>query len=370
MNGIDARIEALLRRPVSRRGLLRGAMGLAACGMAAGAAGGLAGCGRSDSPDELNIFIWTEYVPDSVLEGFEKETGIHINQYLYSSNEDMLAKVRTENPGTYDILQPTDYMVKSLIAQGLLEKLDKSALTNAGNIGKQYMDQDFDPGNRYSIPFMGSCTTIAYNRKLVDKAPTSFKDLLGEEYRSSIVSLNDFREILGVAGYTVGLTGNETDDKDIAKIGEQAMKLKPNIKVYDSDSPRNALISGDCKAGIIWTAEIALAQRENPDIQVAFASEGAGIGTDNWVVPKGARHFDNAMRFINYMLRPEVAKVVSEDYPYVQPNTEAIKLLDKDFQENPVENVPAEVFSKGHRTEALPPKVLRKYDKLWTEMKG
>ena len=214
-------MEAFHRQQISRRQFLRGALGLAAAGLAAGAAGGLTGCGKSDSPNELNIFIWTEYVPDSVLEGFEKETGIHINQYLYSSNEDMLAKVRTENEGIYDILQPTDYMVKSLIAQELLEPLDLSVLTNKGNIGKQYMDQEFDPGNKYSIPFMGSCTAIAYNEDEVDK-PESFNDMLDEKFRSNIVTLNDFREVLAVAGMTVGLTGNEEDDeRDVYK--RQAM---------------------------------------------------------------------------------------------------------------------------------------------------
>jgi len=362
-------MEAFHRERISRRQFLRAALGIAGAGLMAGAAGGLTGCGKSDSPDELNIFIWTEYVPDSVLEAFEKETGIHINQYLYSSNEDMLAKVRTENEGTYDILQPTDYMVKSLIAQGMLEPLKLDRLTNKGNIGSQYMDQSFDPGNRYSIPFMGACTTIAYNQDK-EEAPEHFSDLLDERYRGKIVTLNDFREVLAVAGFTVGLTGNEKDDASIAKIAEQAEKFKPNFKLYDSDSPRNALISGDCTAGVIWTAEIALAQRENPAIQVVYPSEGCGVGTDNWCIPKGAKHYDNALTFINYMLRPEVAKVVSEDYPYVQPNTEAIKLLDKDFQDNPVENVPSDVFKQGHRTLALPPKVLRKYDKIWTNLKG
>ena len=358
-------LDACLSHSLTRRDLVRGTFGLVA-GMSLA---GLSGCGGSN-PDELNIFIWTEYVPDSVLEQFEEEFGIKINQYLFSSNEDMLAKVRTENQGTYDILQPTDYMVKSLIKQNLLQELDQSALKNKGNLGSQYLDQSFDPGNKYSYPYMGACTTIAYNQSKVSKVPESFADLLSEEYENGLVTLNDMREVLRIAGSTVGLTGNETDDESISKISEQAQKLKKQIRVYDSDSPRNSLISGDCIAGIIWTAEIALAQRENPDIQVSYATEGAGVGTDNWCIPVGAKHYDNAMQFINYMMRPEVAKVVSEDYPYVQPNTAAIELLDDDFKSNPVENVPAEAFESGHRIQSLPPKILRKYDKIWTSMKG
>ena len=365
--GEKSLLDACLAHEVSRRDLLRGSFGIAA-GLALGS---LAGCGSSTNPDELNIFIWTEYVPDSVLENFTKEFGIKINQYLFSSNEDMLAKVRTENEGTYDILQPTDYMVHSLIKQGMLQPLDRKVVKkNMKNLGSQYLDESFDPGNKYSLPFMGACTTIAYNRAKVKKVPESFSDLFADEYRGNLVTLNDMREILAVSGYTVGLTGNERDDASIDKIAKRANELKNNIKVYDSDSPRTALASEDCIAGIIWTAEIALAQRENPDIQVAYATEGSGIGTDNWCIPRGAKHYDNAMQFINYMLRPEVAKVVSEDYPYVQPNTAAIELLDDDFRNNPVENVPAWAFKAGHRTKALPPKTLRKYDKIWTNLKG
>ena len=358
-------MDACLSHSLTRRDFMRGAFGLVA-GMSLA---GLSGCG-SDNPDELNIFIWTEYVPDSVLEQFEKEFGIKINQYLFSSNEDMLAKVRTENRGTYDILQPTDYMVKSLIKQDLLQELDQKVLKNKKNLGSQYLDKSFDPGNKYSYPYMGSCTTIAYNQAKVKKVPTSYLDLLADEYKNNLVTLNDMREVLSVAALTVGLTGNETDDESIAKIAKQAPKFKSQYRVYDSDSPRNSLVSGDCIAGVIWTAEIALAQRENPDIQVSFAEEGSGVGTDNWCIPAGAKHYDNAMQFINFMMRPEIAKVVSEDYPYVQPNTGAIELLDDEFKNNPVENVPAEVFNAGHRSNALPPKVLRKYDKIWTNLKG
>lgn len=359
-------MDACLSRSISRRDLVRGAFGLAAgLGLA-----GLTGCGSGVNSKELNIFIWTEYVPDSVLEKFTKETGIKINQYLFSSNEDMLAKVRTENEGTYDILQPTDYMVKSLIRQHMLQPLDQTVMKNKRYIGSQYLNQKFDPGNKYSYPYMGSCTSIAYNKSKVKKVPKSFADMLDPEFTGKLVTLNDMREILSVCALTVGLEGNETDDASIAKIAKQAEKFKSQFKVYDSDSPRNALVSGDCIAGVIWTAEIALAQRENPDIQVVFPKEGSGIGTDNWCIPKGAKHFDNACKFINFMMRPENAKVVSEDYPYVQPNVGAIKLLDDDFKNNSVENVPAWAFKAGHRTEALPPKVLRKYDKIWTNLKG
>lgn len=118
----------------------------------------LTGCGSSSKKaenGELNLFIWTEYVPDSVISDFEKEYGIKVNVSTFSSNEDMLAKVKSEDEGTYDIVQPSDYMVESMIKQEMLEKLDQKALTNLSNIGDQYLDPSYDPGNVYSIPYQG-----------------------------------------------------------------------------------------------------------------------------------------------------------------------------------------------------------------------
>ena len=123
----------------------------------------LTGCGSSSKKaenGELNMFIWTEYVPDSVISDFEKEYGIKVNVSTFSSNEDMLAKVKSEDEGTYDIVQPSDYMVESMIKQEMLEKLDQKALTNLSNIGDQYLDPSYDPGNVYSVPYQGGVAAI------------------------------------------------------------------------------------------------------------------------------------------------------------------------------------------------------------------
>ena len=126
----------------------------------------LTGCGSSSKKaenGELNMFIWTEYVPDSVISDFEKEYGIKVNVSTFSSNEDMLAKVKSEDEGTYDIVQPSDYMVESMIKQEMLEKLDQKALTNLSNIGDQYLDPSYDPGNVYSVPYQGGVAAIGVN---------------------------------------------------------------------------------------------------------------------------------------------------------------------------------------------------------------
>lgn len=334
----------------------------------------LAGCGASSktasgSAGQLNVFVWTEYVPDSVFKKFESETGIKVNVSTYSSNEDMLAKVKSEAAGTYDIVLPSDYMVKSMIAQNMLEKLDQTKLTNLGNIGSQYLNADYDPGNVYSVPYQGGVAAIAVNTSVVKKEITGYADLFDPSLKNSLVVLDDYRAVIGMTERSMGLSMNETDKTKLAKVSDQLMKLKDNVKLYDSDSPKSALISGDCSAGFAWSAEIALAMEENPDIKVVYPKEGAYLFMDNWCITKGAKNYDAAMQFINFMLDSESAQMVSKEFPYLCPNTKAVAAMGSDYTDNPAKNPPADVIASGEYLEDLDSDTLSIYNDMWNKLK-
>lgn len=347
---------------------------LTACGGKISTSGGTAAAGSasgsaSGGKGSLNLYVWTEYVPDSVVKGFEDKTGIQVNVSTFSTNEDMLAKVKSESAGAFDIVQPSDYMVEQMIKQGLLQKLDKSKLTNLKNISDAYLNQSYDPGNEYSVPYLGGVAAIAVNTSKIKDTITGYADLFNPKYKKTIVALDDYRAVLGMAARSLGMSMNETDDAKIAKLKTQALKLRDNIKVYDSDSPKSALISGDATIGYCWSAEIALAMKENPAIKIVFPKEGAYVFFDNWCITKGAKNAANANAFINYMMEAETAKTVSEEFPYLQPNKAAVDLLGDDYKNNPAENVPEDVIKKGEHVKNLDPDVLAKYNQIWTELK-
>ena len=334
----------------------------------------MAGCGSTksasaDSGKKLNIFVWTEYVPDSVFKKFEDETGIKVNVSTYSSNEDMLAKVKSESAGTYDIVLPSDYMVKSMIAQGMLEKLDQSKLTNISNIGSQYLNPSYDPGNAYSVPYQGGVAAIAVNTSVVKKEITGYADLFDPSLKNSLVVLDDYRAVIGMTARSLGYSMNETDSGKLQKISDQLMKLKDNVKLYDSDSPKSALISGDCSAGFAWSAEIALAMEENPNIKIVYPKEGAYIFMDNWCITKGAKNYDAAMQFINFMLDPTSAQMVSKEFPYLCPNVTAVKAMGADYSNNPAKNPPADVIAAGEYVQDLDSDTLNIYNNMWNKLK-
>lgn len=332
----------------------------------------LAGCGSKSSEGkngELNIFIWTEYVPDSVIEKFEKETGIKVNVSTYSSNEDMLAKVKSESEGTYDIVQPSDYMVEQMASQGMLEELKTDELKNLSNIGESYLNPSYDPGNKYSVPYQGGVAGIAVNTSKVKKDITSYDDLFDSSLKNSIVALDDYRAVIGMTARSMGYSMNETDPAVLSKIQDKLLTLKNNVKLYDSDSPKSALISGDCTVGYVWSAEIALAMEENPDIKVVYPTEGAYLFMDNWAIPKGAKNYDNAMKFIDFMLDAENAQMVLEEFPYLSPNTKAVEAMGEDYSKNEAKNPPAEVIKKGEYVKNLDADTLKIYDEMWTKLK-
>lgn len=331
----------------------------------------LAGCSSSKdtSKGELNIFIWTEYVPESVIKDFEKETGITVNISTYSSNEDMISKVKSETEGAYDIVQPSDYMVEQMISQGMLQELDRDKLTNFENIAEAYLDPSYDPGNVYSVPYLGGAGAIAVNTDVITDEIISYADLFKPEYKDSLVVLDDFRAVIGIAAKSMGYSMSETDPAILEEVKEQVLSLKNNIKLYDSDSPKSALISGDCSLAFCWSAEIALAMEENPAIEIVYPSEGPFLFLDNWCVTKGAKNYDNAMLFIDYMLKAETGKTAVEEFPYLNTNEAALALLGDDFINNPAKNPPADALKNGEYIKNISTDVISIYDEIWTELK-
>lgn len=334
---------------------------------------GMTGCGSSAASTadggELNIFVWTEYLPDSVVEKFEKETGIKVNVSTFSSNEDMLAKVKSEAPGAYDVLNPSDYMVEQLIAQDMLAELDFEKLPNFANIGESYRNPSYDPGNKYSVPYMGGAGAIVVNTDKIDMDITSYADLFDPSLEGQLVVLDDVRAVIGMTSKALGYDMNETDPTKLAEVSDKLMELKKNVVLYDSDSPKSALISGDCAAGMIWSAEVAMVMEEVPSAKVIYPTEGAYLFLDNWGITKESPNYDNAIKWINFIMDPENMAMVLEEFPYLCANEKAVELMGDTYSGNEAKNPPADAIAKGAFVENLPSDVLDIYNTMWTKLK-
>ena len=337
----------------------------AGCSSAGTAQGTAAGDGLDK---ELNLFIWSEYIPQSVLDGFKEKYGAEVKTATYASNEEMLAKIMAGGASQYDVLVPSNYVIQAMVQQKLIQPFDKSNIPNIANIDPSYLDRDYDKGNQYSVPYMVSFTLLAVNTKTCPVDINSYNDLLNPALKQSIVVVDDSRELIGIALQALGYSFNDTDAEKLAKAKEWLTKLTPNIKAYDSDSPKTKMISGETSVGYIWNGEAALATAENPDIQVKWPKEGANMAIDNLVVTAGSKHKKTAEAFINYILDPQTSKRITDEYPYTNPNKEAVKLLSKEYLDNPASNVPSEEAARASLTGDVGDAV-EQFDKIWSEIK-
>lgn len=335
---------------------------------ACGASGDGSGEGTADN-GELNMYIWTEYVSEDVIHRFEEETGIKVNVSYYSSNEDLLAKLKAEQEGAFDIIQPSDYLVEDLIKQKMVQELDLSKLKNFDNIGSQYKNPAYDPGNKYSIPYLGGVAGIAVNTANIKDSITSYADLFNPKFKDDIVVLDDFRAIIGITERSMGLSMNEKDPDKLKQVQSKLLTLKDNIKLFDSDSPKSALISGECNIAVCWAAEIALAMEENPDIKIVFPSDGAYVFIDNWSIPKGAKNVENAYKWIDFILDADNMAESLQVYPYMCCNTAAIEKMDESYTGNEAKNVPSSAVEGGEFISNLDTDTMKIYNDMWNELK-
>ncbi len=337
---------------------------------------------------ELNLFVWTEYIPQDVQECFELVYGIKVNRDEYSSNEEMYAKLSAGGTA-YDLVQPTDYIVTPMVRNGLIQKLDHSQLPVLANFDPNYLNLSFDPGNQYTIPYEGGTDAIVYNADKVKNPPKAFADLWNPEYAGRMVFLDDSRATIGLTLLTLGYDVNTKDAAQLDQAKAKLAQLVPNVKLFDSDSPKTALIAGDVDLGMTWTGEAFLAQQEVPSITYVYPTEGAILWQDNWAMPSGAPHPDAAYAWLNYTMQGDVFWMMLRDFPYTNPDAAALNYakdnqmhvkdangndttlaaLYEAYMKSPITNTPVDALKAGHRIEDVGD-ALPLYDKIWTEVKG
>lgn len=324
---------------------------------------------------ELNLFVWTEYIPTEWKDCFELVYGVKINHDEYSANEEMYAKL-SAGGSNYDLVQPTDYIVSLMIRNGMLQKLDKSKLFVLDNLDPNYMNQPFDPGNEYTIPYEGGLDAIVYNADTVKTAPKSYADLWNPEYAGRIVLLDDSRVIIGMTLLTLGYDVNTTDKAQLEEAKNKLAELIPGVKLFDSDSPKTALIAGDVDLGIVWTGEAYTANQENSAFTFVYPTEGAVVWQDNWAIPASAPHLDAAYAWINYTMQGDLFYLMLRDFPYLNPDTAALEYakanqpdLYDPFMNSSITNPPVEALQKAHRIDDVGD-ATPLYDQIWTEIKG
>lgn len=303
---------------------------------------------RNSQPIEekqLSLFCWAEYIPQGVIDDFAKETGIKVAVENYASNEELIGKLLAGG-GKYDLIQPSEYALDRLIKANLLLKLNHDLLPNLKNLAPEFQRLSFDPGNHFSVPYLAGFVGICFNKEKIKNPINNFRDVFVQEHAKRIVIINDAREIVSWALADIGLDVNDINENTLRKVTPILEKWIPLVSIFDSDSPKTALFNGQADIGIIWSGEAAILINADKRFDFVLPENGAHFFIDSIAIPKNASHPTNAHLFINYLLRPDVGKRISDIFPYYNPNLASRMLLGQEQLSNQAAYPPASAVLK------------------------
>lgn len=322
--------------------------------------------------EKVVVYNWGEYLDPEVLTLFEQETGIDVVYEEFETNEILYPKI-SSGAIAYDVICPSDYMIQRMIENNLLAEINFDNIPNVKNIGKDYMEQSrqFDPENKYSVPYCWGTVGILYNKTMVDEPITSWSVLWDEKYKDNILMQDSVRDAFGVTLKYLGYSLNSTDLDELTEARDLLIKQKPLVQAYVIDQVRDKMIGNEAAIGVIYSGEAIYTQRENPDLEYVIPEEGSNIWIDSWVIPKNAENKENAEKFINFLCRPEIALMNFEYITYSTPNSEARKLIEDEAIRNSEIAFPD--LSKYDNLETfqyLGTEADQTYGELWNQVKS
>ncbi len=334
----------------------------------------LLGCGRQEAEQpaearQVNVYIWTNYLPQEVVDEFQKRTGIRVNVDTYDSNEAILEKLQS-GVADYDVVVPSDYMIKILIPEGLVREIDHARLPNMKNLDPRFLNQAYDLGNRHSVPYLWGTTGIGYDRQKAQGPVDSWRALFDPRYAGRILMLDDPREAFGAALRIMGRSINEKDPAVLRQAADMLKKQKPLVRTYNSSDFANLLAAGDVDVAQGYNGEMAEAVANAPDrLAYMIPKEGGTLWVDNVAFPKTARNVDAAYQFLNFLMEPEMAAKIVNGVHYAGANRAALPLIDGKIRNDPSIYPPQEVLDRCELIEELG-ETTQLIDELWTEIKA
>lgn len=334
----------------------------------------LSGCGSSKSENgEVIVYNWGEYIDPEVLELFEEETGIKVVYDEFETNETMYPKIEA-GASQYDLVCPSDYMIDKMIQNGLLAELNFDNIPNAKQyIGNEYYEQsrEFDPENKYSIPYCWGTVGILYNKTMVSEPITSWDVLWDSQYENNILMQDSVRDAFMVALKRNGNSMNSTDDDELTAAKDALIEQKPLVQAYVIDQVRDKMIGNEAAIGVIYSGEAIYTQRENPDLVYVIPEEGTNLWIDSWVMLKDAPNKENAEKFLDFLCRPEIALMNFEYITYSTPNTGAREMIeDEAIKNSPIAFPDLSQYNNIETFQYLGEEFDEKLNELWKQVKS
>jgi len=332
----------------------------------------LSGCGKKQAT--LYIFNWSDYIDTDLLREFEKKYNCKIKYSTFDSNENMLTKVKSSTQ-SFDLIFPSGDHVSILRELDMLEELDKTKLTNYGNLDTSLLKkaESFDPNNAYAIPYAWGLTGLMYNKQFVPQEIVASNgwNILGDSFfdgKNKITMLDDAREVIGAALIYSGFSVNDASPEAL-KAAHDVLKIwDRNITQFDSDSYKNELQDGTTWLAQAYNGDALQQMATNKDLEFILPKEGAAMWMDNIVMLKSSQNKELSYQFIDFLLDAENAKRNSDYTMYPTPNEAAMRLMGEDFINNKLINPDDEYLEKCYMIDYLG-EAARSFDQIYEDIK-
>ncbi len=342
----------------------------------------LSGCGKKSAAGdagEVYVYNWGEYIDEDVITMFEEETGIKVVYDMFETNEEMYPVIEAGGVN-YDVICPSDYMIQKMIENDLLAELNFNNIPNLSEIDPEFLERSkaFDPENKYSVPYTWGTVGILYNTSMVapEDVPTKWADLWDEKFKGEILMQDSVRDAFMVALKSLGYSMNTTNESELQEAKDLLISQKPLIQAYVVDQVRDKMIGGEAAIGVIYSGEMLYIQEEvadlglDYDLEYVLPEEGTNVWIDSWVIPKNAKNKENAEKWIDFLCRPDIAKMNFEYITYATPNKGAFDLLDEEMQNNKAVFPDIDSLDNSEVYQYLGDDVDSIYNNLWKEVKS
>lgn len=352
----------------SRRNLLKAGVAVAVTGPALARLGALPAFAQSK---QLNVYNYDTYIGKTTVRDFTKATGIKVRYDLYADSAELFAKLREGNPG-YDIIVPTNDTIERMIRADRLISIDRRKIPNFKNLDEAFQDAAFDPGRKFSMPYLWGTIGIGYRKSKVKTPPDSWAAVFAPDspYKGRISILGEPSTLVQMALKYLGYSLLTTDMNQLSEARALLIKAKPNFRTIAGDNGQELLASGEVDLAMEWNGDILQVMAEDKDLAYALPKEGGLIWQDAMCIPKGAPNVENAHAWINYILEPKVHAAVAKEINYALPNEAARKLMPESYRKNPAIYPPQELLAKSETAKYLGEEVQRFYDETVTRLRA
>ena len=343
---------------------------------------GETGEGGKAAEQVVNVFNWEDYIDPEVLELFEEETGIKVNYMCFTTVEDMIVQVEA-NPGAFDVCFPSDYIIERMINKDMLAEINFDNIPYSDQILDHLLYPDYDPENKYSLPYMWGTVGILYNTEMLpdlDPANASWSILWDPQYQNSIFMMDSIRDSMGVTLKFLGHSANSTEIPALFEARDKLIEQKKLgvVKAYQVDETKDKMVAGEAAMAVMWSGDAMYAIDLNESLDYFVPIEGSNVWCDSAVIPKTAKNKDNAETFINFLCRPDVAAMNWNYIWYSTPNKGAIELIEDpegdyegyEYSDNRTLAPTDEIMDKCEFFRDIPENYLSVYEALWMDLKN